>query len=107
MAFSGSMRAKLRVFVSKHFFSYRYDYRDEWLRFTQALSARGGQPELGQDVVKGLADLLESPAGACGCATPPGRHVRAGRALEHAGRRRRRSRSTARSSGSCATAAGW
>ncbi|MGI8894765.1 MAG: XrtA/PEP-CTERM system histidine kinase PrsK, partial [Casimicrobiaceae bacterium] len=36
---SGSMRAKLRVTVSKHFFSYRYDYRDEWLRFTQALSA--------------------------------------------------------------------
>jgi hypothetical protein len=34
-----------------------------WLRFTQALSARGGQRELGQDVIKGLADMLESPAG--------------------------------------------
>jgi len=63
MAFSGALRAKLRVIVSKHFFSYRYDYRDEWLRFTQALSARGGQRELGQDVIKGLANLLESPAG--------------------------------------------
>src|SRR4030095_7002682 len=28
---SGSFRSKLRVFVSKHFFSYRYDYREEWL----------------------------------------------------------------------------
>jgi len=63
MAFSGALRAKLRVIVSKHFFSYRYDYREEWLRFTQALSARGGQRELGQDVIKGLADMLESPAG--------------------------------------------
>jgi len=63
MAFSGSLRAKLRVIVSKHFFAYRYDYRDEWLRFTQALSARGGQRELGEDVIKGLADMLESPAG--------------------------------------------
>jgi putative PEP-CTERM system histidine kinase len=63
MAFSGAIRAKLKVIVSKHFFSYRYDYRDEWLRFTQALSARGGQRELGQDVIKGLANLLESPAG--------------------------------------------
>ena len=63
MAGSGALRAKLRVIVSKHFFSYRYDYRDEWLRFTQALSARGGQRELGQDVIKGLADMLESPAG--------------------------------------------
>ena len=62
MAFSGSIRAKLRVIVSKHFFSYRYDYRDEWLRFTRALSARDGR-QLGQDVIKGLADMLESPAG--------------------------------------------
>ena len=64
VAISGSMRAKLRVIVSKHFFSYRYDYRDEWLRFTSALSSRDGRHELGQDVVRGLADLTESPAGA-------------------------------------------
>ena len=31
---SGSLRSWLRVFVGKHFFSYRYDYREEWLRFT-------------------------------------------------------------------------
>ena len=73
MAFSGSIRAKLRVIVAKHFFSYRYDYRDEWLRFTQALSARGGQQELGQDVIKGLADLLESPSGGLWLRDAPGR----------------------------------
>ncbi len=73
MAFSGSVRAKLRVIVAKHFFSYRYDYRDEWLRFTQALSARGGQQELGQDVIKGLADLLESPSGGLWLRDAPGR----------------------------------
>jgi putative PEP-CTERM system histidine kinase len=74
MAFSGSLRAKLRVIVSKHFFSYRYDYRDEWLRFTQALSARGGQRELGGDVIKGLADMLESPAGSLWLRDAAGRH---------------------------------
>jgi putative PEP-CTERM system histidine kinase len=58
------MRAKMRVFVGKHFFSYRYDYRDEWLRFTQALAATGSQPEMGQQIVRALADLVESPAGA-------------------------------------------
>ncbi len=63
MAFSGSLRAKVRVIVSKHFFAYRYDYRDEWLRFTQALSAPEGQRELGGNVIRGLADLVESPAG--------------------------------------------
>jgi putative PEP-CTERM system histidine kinase len=62
------------VIVSKHFFSYRYDYREEWLRFTQALSSRGGQHELGQDVIKGLADMLESPAGSLWLRDAPGRH---------------------------------
>lgn len=63
IALSGSMRAKLRVLVSKHFFSYRYDYRDEWLRFTQALSSAEGQTGVAQQVIKGLADLVESPGG--------------------------------------------
>jgi putative PEP-CTERM system histidine kinase len=74
MALSGSMRAKLRVIVSKHFFRYRYDYREEWLRFTQALSARGGQQQLGQDVIKGLAEMLESPAGGLWLRDATGRH---------------------------------
>ena len=74
MAFSGSIRAKLRVIVSKHFFSYRYDYRDEWLRFTRALSAPDGKHDLGQDVIKGLADMLESPAGVLWTRDSAGRH---------------------------------
>ncbi|MGE5387097.1 MAG: XrtA/PEP-CTERM system histidine kinase PrsK [Betaproteobacteria bacterium] len=61
--FSGAMRAKLRVLVGKHFFSYRYDYREEWLRFTQTLSAQSSPQAMGQQVIRGLADLLESPAG--------------------------------------------
>jgi hypothetical protein len=35
---SGTFRSKLRVFVTKNFFSYRYDYREEWLRFTNLLA---------------------------------------------------------------------
>jgi hypothetical protein len=36
---SGTFRAKLRVLVAKNFFTYRYDYREEWLRFTSTLSS--------------------------------------------------------------------
>lgn len=61
--FSGAQRARLRVLVSKHLFPYRYDYRTEWLRFTQALSCAGGTMGLGQAVVKALGDLVESPGG--------------------------------------------
>jgi len=60
---SGSMRAKLRVLVGKHFFSYRYDYREEWLRFTQTLSAQDSPEAMGQQVIRGLANMVESPAG--------------------------------------------
>ncbi|MDE2398232.1 MAG: PEP-CTERM system histidine kinase PrsK, partial [Burkholderiales bacterium] len=60
---SGSMRSRLRVFVAKNFFSYRFDYRDEWLRFTTLLSTRGSPLEVGGLVVRGLADLVESHAG--------------------------------------------
>jgi putative PEP-CTERM system histidine kinase len=63
LVLSGSLRAKLRVFVGKHFFSYRYDYREEWLRFTQTLSAQDSPAAMGEQVIRGLADLVESPSG--------------------------------------------
>lgn len=63
LAVSGSMRAKLRVVIGKHFFSYRYDYREEWLRFTQTLSQQDSAHQMGQQVIRGLADMVESPAG--------------------------------------------
>lgn len=63
LLFSGSLRARLRVFVGKNFFSYRYDYREEWLRFTAMLSSRSSPQEVGNLVVRGLANMVESPAG--------------------------------------------
>lgn len=63
LVFSGSIRSTLRVLVGKHFFRYRYDYREEWLRFTQLLSDRSSQEAIGLRVVRALADFVESPAG--------------------------------------------
>ncbi|MBS1218024.1 MAG: Periplasmic Sensor Signal Transduction Histidine Kinase [Proteobacteria bacterium] len=64
LMFSGTLRARLRVFLSKHFFSYRYDYREEWLNFTRTLTE--GQPgeQLCERAVEALARLVESPGGA-------------------------------------------
>ena len=58
---SGSMQAKLRVFVGRHFFRYRYDYREEWLKFTSMLSAKGAPQEIGAIIIRGLANMVESP----------------------------------------------
>ncbi len=63
LVFSGSLRAWLRVFVSKNFYSYRYDYREEWLRFTALLSANRSPQEMGGLIVQGLANMVECPAG--------------------------------------------
>lgn len=62
--FSHSMRARLRVAVHKHFFSYRYDYRQEWLHFTAMLSTQGSPQEMGTRVVRGLANMVDCPGGA-------------------------------------------
>lgn len=61
---SGAMRAKIKVLIGKHFFHYRYDYREEWLRFTQTLTIQNSPQSMGQQVIRGLADMVESPAGA-------------------------------------------
>lgn len=63
LALSGALRARLRVFLGKHFFSYRYDYREEWLRFTAMLSSTTSPQEVGGLVVRGLANMVECPAG--------------------------------------------
>lgn len=60
--FSGALRAKLKVFINKHFYKAIFDYREEWLRFTRALSEDG--PALGERTVQAVAQLVESPAGA-------------------------------------------
>jgi len=64
VASSGSARSKLKVFISKHFFSYRYDYREEWLRFTRSISAENSSRAIQERAVVALANLVESPAGA-------------------------------------------
>lgn len=64
---SGAVRARLRVFLSKHFFSYRFDYRDEWLRLTRTLtegdSAEGDAQDLPSRAVRALLRPVESPGG--------------------------------------------
>lgn len=54
--FSPSARAALRVFIAKHFYSNKYDYREEWLRLTQRLAdAAGDEPP----PARGLGALAE------------------------------------------------
>jgi putative PEP-CTERM system histidine kinase len=61
---SGRMRAWTRVMLAKHLFEHRYDYRDEWLRFTRTIGVAGeDEAPLAQRIVKALADIAEAPGG--------------------------------------------
>ncbi|SLN69010.1 XrtA/PEP-CTERM system histidine kinase PrsK [Oceanibacterium hippocampi] len=60
--FSGSVRARLRILIAQNFFSYRYDYRDEWLKFISTMSASEGR--LSDRAIKAVARIVDSPAGA-------------------------------------------
>ena len=61
---SARARAWLRVIVAKHMFEHRYDYRQEWLRFTDTVGRKSAdEASLEERVVKGLADIGGAPAG--------------------------------------------
>ena len=64
VVFSGAVRARLKEVISKHFFSYKYDYRDEWLRFISTISSGSSGVGLPQRILEGVGNLVESPQGA-------------------------------------------
>ena len=61
---SSRARGWAKVKIAKHLFEHRYDYRTEWLRFTETIGATGPKaPPLGQRVIKAFADILDAPGG--------------------------------------------
>lgn len=62
--FSGAFRARLKDVISRNFFSHKYDYRDEWLRFISTFSLTEGGLSLPRRVMEGIANIVESPESA-------------------------------------------
>ncbi len=63
LLFSGKVRSHAKVFFNKHFFSYRYDYREEWLRLIRLLSGQDTGIPLFERVIWALAEIVESTGG--------------------------------------------
>ncbi|MES2338942.1 MAG: XrtA/PEP-CTERM system histidine kinase PrsK [Pseudomonadota bacterium] len=57
------LRGWLKVKIAKHFFTHRYDYRSEWLRFTGTLGTPEAAAPLAERIVKAIADLTDSERG--------------------------------------------
>lgn len=61
---SSKVRGQIRLLALKHLFKHRYDYREEWLRFTRTIGKGAGPgPGLHERAVQSLADIADSPAG--------------------------------------------
>ena len=62
---SRRLRGWLRVTVFKHLFQHRYDYRAEWLRFTDTIGRAGaGSRALPERAAQALADITDSEGAA-------------------------------------------
>jgi putative PEP-CTERM system histidine kinase len=71
LLFSGQIRARARVWLSNNFFSYKYDYRLEWLQFTHILAS--GDNDIPDKITRAVANLAKSPAGILWSRTENGR----------------------------------
>lgn len=61
---SKRLRSWLRVSLSKNLFQHRYDYRSEWLRFTDTIGRAGPQAApLPERAIRAVADITDSPSG--------------------------------------------
>ncbi|MGH7089304.1 MAG: XrtA/PEP-CTERM system histidine kinase PrsK, partial [Stellaceae bacterium] len=75
---SGTFRARLRIFIEKSFFKYKYDYRAEWLRFSQAMSSPAPGVGLSARVIEAVGNIVESPEGGLWLPNESGRFALAG-----------------------------
>lgn len=60
---SASLRRHLKVFISKHFYSNKYDYRVQWLEFIDTLSEGAPEEEVPCTALRAVAQVFESPGG--------------------------------------------
>lgn len=60
---SEQLRARIRVWLAKHFFERKYDYREEWLRLVHTLTEADDGLPLKKRAVKSLAQIVDSPSG--------------------------------------------
>jgi putative PEP-CTERM system histidine kinase len=63
LLFSVKFRRELLVFLSKHFYRNKYDYRHEWLTLTAALNEAGSGEASYETSIRVLAQLVDARAG--------------------------------------------
>ena len=60
---SAKLRAQIKVFLAKHFYKNKYDYRIEWLRLTEDLNDNVKNKDHYQTAIKAMAHIVDARAG--------------------------------------------
>ncbi len=63
LIFSGHIRARVRVFIDKHFLEYKYDYREQWLGLIRELSLGSASKTLEERALHAVTELMDSATG--------------------------------------------
>jgi putative PEP-CTERM system histidine kinase len=58
-----SLRSRAWRLIAENFFSHRYDYREEWLRFVETLSSSDDMDPLQIRVIRAVGNIVDSPGG--------------------------------------------
>lgn len=61
---SGKVQARVKGFINRNFFRYKYDYRKEWLQFISAVSDSSTDLAMSERAIRALANIVESTGGA-------------------------------------------
>ena len=60
---SAQLKAQLRVFLAKHFYKNKYDYRTEWLRLTENLNDKTHDKRHFQTAIEAMANMVDARGG--------------------------------------------
>ena len=69
---SGDLRGRLRVFLAKHFYANKYDYREQWLDLTRSLADDAGGSTLARRSMRAVGAIAGCNGGALWMLDPKG-----------------------------------
>lgn len=60
---SSTIRSRLNVWINKHFFSHKYDYRMEWLRLINSLTQPNLEEDFNERAIKVVSSVFKNEGG--------------------------------------------
>ena len=63
LIFSGHARARIHVFIDKHFLDFKYDYREQWLGLIRELSSDNQTRKIEDRALHAITEMMDSSGG--------------------------------------------